>query len=133
MLNLDRLNPDWKLATNHGIANRAGKPLYGRERKNSVFICRCCYLPINKEDPPLCAHSKELEFLGFGFPLFYQFLKMCILLLFLSIASYNAMSLRQALESNFNFCHVKHDLPGRLLAGTALKCYTIFVQCARIE
>jgi len=60
MLKLDKLDPDWKLATNHSMANKAGKPINLNDRKASVVICRCCYLPINKELAPLCAHSKEL-------------------------------------------------------------------------
>lgn len=48
MLNLDRLDPDWKMATNHGIANKAGIPIKPKDSKTAVTICKCCYLPINK-------------------------------------------------------------------------------------
>lgn len=60
MLNLDQLDPDWKMAENHAIANKAGIPINSKDRKTNVFICKCCYLPINKEEAPLCNHSKDL-------------------------------------------------------------------------
>lgn len=79
MINLDQLDPDWTFATNHGLASRAG--LVNGDREDSMsdveivgdrnLICKCCYEHVNKTPVPLWENSKELEFLGFGFPLFY--------------------------------------------------------------
>jgi hypothetical protein len=42
--------------------------------------------------------------LGFGFPLFYIFLKYCIILLVVSIASYNAIVLYWAMSNKEQLC-----------------------------
>ena len=44
MLNLDRLDPDWNLATRHGEASKPGlKPEAGEGQKMSNFACKCCF------------------------------------------------------------------------------------------
>jgi hypothetical protein len=53
---------------------------------------------------PLCENSKELEFLGFGFPLYFVFLKYSIILLVLQIASSNALSLYWGYQSTYGLC-----------------------------
>lgn len=58
MIDMDKLDPDWTFATNHGLANKAGKPLAASGKLTSTIICRCCYEPIYKEAFPLNEHSK---------------------------------------------------------------------------
>jgi hypothetical protein len=76
-------------------------------------------------------HAKELEFLGFGFPLWFTFLKYCAILVLMLIVSESFVSVYKAIQNNKEFCsdefnryqHVsplhrmglleglKHDLP----------------------
>ena len=44
--------------------------------------CACCGYEVDREEIPLFADVMELGFLGSGFPLFYNFIIYCILLLF---------------------------------------------------
>lgn len=48
MINLDKLDPDWKVATSHGKANKAGRTTIGGHRIVSTIVCRCCHQPIQK-------------------------------------------------------------------------------------
>ena len=45
-------------------------------------------------------HAKELEFMGFGFPLWYSFLKYCIVLTMILIVSESCVSVYQAIDMN---------------------------------
>ena len=59
---------------------------------------------MNKEEIPLCENTKSLEFLGFGFPLFYMFLRNCILLLVLLIISNNLIILFISVTDGQHYC-----------------------------
>lgn len=100
MLDLDVLGPDWRFAELHGMASRTGYNKYDQNDNDGIIICRCCLNIVHQKQVPLCVHSKELEFLGFGFPLFYAFVKNCILLLIVMIFSYNAISLFTGIRNN---------------------------------
>jgi hypothetical protein len=52
-----------------------------------------------------------LEFLGFGFPLFYMFIRNCILLLVLLIVSNNLVSLYISVQDGTNFCNAHPATP----------------------
>lgn len=65
MMNLDKLDPDWKFATNHGLANIAGIPNNQQETSeisdkinNNSLICKCCYEHVYKTPVPLWENSK---------------------------------------------------------------------------
>ncbi len=124
MIKLDQLDPDWELATKHGQASMIGYPESSSEDNISATLCPCCLQIIEKTPIPICVNSKELELLGFGFPLFYSFLKNCMILLIILICSYNAISLKKAIEGNYGFCHPSpHAVAStantaRLLAGS---------------
>lgn len=64
--------------------------------------CKCCRREINKKYLKLGLELKELSFLGSGYPLYFIFIKSCILILFL----YMIPSGFYALVSNSNatFC-----------------------------
>ena len=73
----------------------------------------------------MCENSKGLEFLGFGFPLFYTFLKNCIILLLSLICTYAAFAVKSAYTYNWDFCHNAYR---RVLAGgTEISCDTFMV------
>lgn len=91
--------PDWKLAEIHGKASKVG--FYD---ETSPQFCRCCFQKTQKEEIPLCENTKSLEFLGFGFPLFYMFIRNCILLLVLLIISNNLISIFISVQDGHNYC-----------------------------
>ena len=91
--------PDWDKAAIHRLASRIGT--YHEDDKE---ICHCCHEPINKEKIPLCQDSKTLEFIGFGFPLFYMFLRNCIVLLFLLITTEGIISTYISVREGAKFC-----------------------------
>lgn len=99
MLDLDVLNPDWQFAETHGMASKTGFVDF-KANDQSTQICKCCHNFVHQEKLPICVHSKELAFLGFGFPLFYSFMKNCILLLVILICSYSGFSLFLAITHN---------------------------------
>ena len=98
-MDIDELNPNWKEACNHGKAMSVGLPP-SKEEEPLTSVCPCCLNIINKKPAPFCENVKQLEFIGFGFPLFYSYIKNCILLLLLSICSYNCLSLYWAVRHN---------------------------------
>lgn len=99
MIDLDKLDPNWEIAIEHGQASKTGITPENAN-KSTTELCPCCLNVIYKDPTPFCVNSKETEFLGFGFPLYFVFLKNCIILLFLSICSYNALSLYWAFHDN---------------------------------
>jgi hypothetical protein len=72
----DHIPADWSLAEAHAKAVLPGKHI---PHKNEA--CPCCMGYIEKEPVGYCENSKELAFLGEGFPLFYNFLKFCMVML----------------------------------------------------
>ena len=62
MLDLDRINPDWEGAANHGKASLPGVPIYkadghhdrGGDALAGNQICECCFNVIHKEPIPMC-------------------------------------------------------------------------------
>jgi hypothetical protein len=50
-------------------------------------------------------HTKELETYGFGYPLWFSFLKYCIILMLVLIASKTANEMYMAATENWEFCY----------------------------
>lgn len=48
-LDLWRLEPNWKFATEHGEASKPGIVNYAIDRKNSILMCPCCLNVIHKD------------------------------------------------------------------------------------
>ena len=67
--------------------------------------------------------------MGFGFPLYFIFIKYCAVLLLILICSYSAISLYWGITHNETLCH------RRLLSseGSAPSCTSVFVKWSRIE
>lgn len=57
MIDLDRLDPDWDLAAQHGQASKTGK-VSSTKRPGSTAICQCCLNIVYKDPAPLCENSK---------------------------------------------------------------------------
>ncbi len=48
-IDLWKLNPNWKFATEHGLASRPGiENINDLGRKNSILMCPCCLNIIHK-------------------------------------------------------------------------------------
>ena len=104
MIDLDIMPPDWKFAEQHAKAVKPGKTKSLYSKKDNRIFCQCCLKPVEKQEVPLCSNSKELEFLGFGFPLYYIFFKYSIILVLILICSYNIVSLYWAIQANRSLC-----------------------------
>jgi hypothetical protein len=50
-------------------------------------------------------HTKEFETYGFGYPLWFSFLKYCIILMLVLIASKTANEMYMAATENWDFCY----------------------------
>ena len=108
-LDLQSLQPNWRLAKDHAKANKPGT-LPQQERFDSILLCPCCLNLINKEPVRLWENSKELWFLGYGFPLFYNLLQFCIASMLILMLSESIVLMFLALEEP---CTSEHH---RLLA-----------------
>lgn len=98
------LDPDWDQAVQHGLASKIGI-----SSDTSFEYCLCCFHNIQKSPILLSENTKELEFLGFGLPLYFAFVRHCIFLLLISICCYNIPSLYFALVHNAEFCRTNID------------------------
>lgn len=98
--------PNWTVAEDHGKAVRSGRLSHNiTQEKQSPFstdvICPCCFKYIDKDPIPYCEDAKDLAYLGVGFPLFYNFIRLCLLLLFSLIIDNCVMSIAMNLEENY--------------------------------
>ncbi len=106
MFDSSKYEPNWKEAELHGKAARVGF-----FDENSKDICHCCHQKTEKREIPLCENTKSLEFLGFGFPLFYMFIRNCIILLLLLIISNSLISLVTAVNDGTEYCKAHPPSP----------------------
>ncbi|EGR27621.1 hypothetical protein IMG5_192990, partial [Ichthyophthirius multifiliis] len=95
-----KIPPDWELAKIHA-KSRETKPENGGQ--NVQEICQCCGYELNRTKISLMINQKELGFLGAGFPLFYNYLKYCIIML-LSLLLVQGIP-NMIINGRGNFCH----------------------------
>jgi hypothetical protein len=88
MIDLDQIGPDWELAKVHAKSTVAGR---APGDTHEVSRCPCCYRKIVTEPIGLFSNSKELEVLGYAFPLYFKFLKYAMILILFQICSYNIL------------------------------------------
>ena len=101
--------PDIKMAKEHGQARRVAIPQHLYEElkgvesptipNQTIDVCDCCGYPAENQLIPLCSSSKELLFLGSGFPLFFNFIKYGIGLLFMILMIAGCYNLITNVES----------------------------------
>ena len=96
---MQTLDPDWEFAEKHGDASRPNRS-FGANYEE----CICCLHRLSKVPLPLCENSKELEFLSYGYPLYFIFLKYMLMFLVLHMLNYSILELYNAIESNYDFC-----------------------------
>ena len=88
-----KIPPDWDVAHNHYLARRTGPDVDRKTHDGEsntqylitrlVNLCPCCGFEIERENLPFPTSIISLSFLGAGFPLFYNFIRYCIIILFL--------------------------------------------------
>ncbi|CAI2378511.1 unnamed protein product [Moneuplotes crassus] len=78
---LDECPPSFKRAKTHGFANKVKQPDFIEKNKDLMEdtpdLCECCDRPTKQgvKDLSICMDTRELDFLGSGFPLYYHFKK----------------------------------------------------------
>ena len=88
MIDLDSTNPDWKLAQIHAQSTQAGK---ASSSNVNIERCPCCFRAIQLQPIGLCKNIKEMEVLGYAYPLFFKYLQLAIMLVFFQLCSYNIL------------------------------------------
>jgi hypothetical protein len=73
-----------KLAEEHRLATMVTSLSGDIEEIGPDDICKCCQLPIIGKKIPLCTNNDGLEFLGVGFPMYFEYLKSRGLILLIS-------------------------------------------------
>ena len=69
----------------HAQSRRVGKEASSVDKELVVTICPCCGYEVERLDLNFFGSVDQLSFLGAGFPLFYNYVKYCIMILFLQI------------------------------------------------
>jgi len=85
------------------ISCRVGIPV-DVEHDGVIDVCPCCGSPFDNQLIPLCENHNKLDFLGPGFPLFYEFLIFCIICILLLFFIQGIYGL--ATNANGNACHL---------------------------
>ncbi|KAL4500435.1 hypothetical protein ABPG72_003386 [Tetrahymena utriculariae] len=83
---VDMIPPDWEKAKKHA-QSRETKPERAKVSDNDYEdVCDCCGYEINRTPINIFVANIKLGFLGSGFPLYFSYLSICVLmLLFLSL------------------------------------------------
>jgi hypothetical protein len=69
--------PILELAEDHLKAMRIGKPVLDLSQEN---IDEASGLPVDNEPPSICCDTEELAFISPGYPMYFQFIRFCILM-----------------------------------------------------
>ena len=101
------LLPNWVEAQRHASAVSTGRPIlteYQYPSENDHPVCQCCNNLIDREEANMCANKKGLSYLGFGVPLYFLFIKYCIILNLLLIVTDGIVSVYKASSTNTQLC-----------------------------
>lgn len=71
--------PDIQKAIQHGLAQRICKPPLKWDPAEKR--CECCGLPVINSQYDICDPSEHFQHIGTAFPMFFTFMKQCILFL----------------------------------------------------
>ncbi|KAL4454285.1 hypothetical protein ABPG74_012242 [Tetrahymena malaccensis] len=83
---MDMIPPDWEKAKKHAQSRETKPERVKSNDKDYEDVCDCCGYEINRTPINLFVANIKLGFLGSGFPLYFSYLIVCILmLLFLSL------------------------------------------------
>ena len=84
--------PDFELAKAHGIARRVCKPYTPAEYHKSLK-CPCCHLPFENKQFRVGCDVEQLSSLGVCFPLYFSYIKFCVVLLCICLSISGIMNL----------------------------------------
>ncbi|CAD8048026.1 unnamed protein product [Paramecium sonneborni] len=77
---------NWDIARKHALSRKTTREKQKDPTKTlSVETCPCCGFEVDREQIPYCSDPMALSFLGSGFTLFYNYLRYCILILFITL------------------------------------------------
>ncbi|KAL4489887.1 hypothetical protein ABPG72_010786 [Tetrahymena utriculariae] len=85
--NAYKIPPDFVKADQHRLANTVGpeKDINQIKENENIEYCECCARQIQRNQLSLKCNIYELSFLGCGFPLYFYFLKYCMVMLSLCL------------------------------------------------
>ncbi|KAL4489888.1 hypothetical protein ABPG72_010787 [Tetrahymena utriculariae] len=78
-----KIPPDFDKAAEHRLANKVGpeKDINQIQEDETIEYCECCARQIQRHQLKLKCNIYELSFLGSGYPLYFFFIKQCIVML----------------------------------------------------
>ena len=98
---MEELLPNWDDAKKHAEAVSTKRPLF---TQGDQPVCKCCNNILERQQVQICSSKKSLSFLGFGVPLYYLFIKYCVVLVLLLIVTDGIVSIYQAYQTNSLSC-----------------------------
>jgi hypothetical protein len=75
------------------LARRVGEEVLPDIVGGKAERCDCCSYVINRKELSVFCDTTEFSFLGSGYPLFFNFIKFCVLVLFLMLLSSGAYNM----------------------------------------
>ncbi|CAD8147563.1 unnamed protein product [Paramecium octaurelia] len=100
---------NWEIAQKHALSRRTAKEKTKDPTKTlAVETCPCCGFEVDREDIPFCSDPMALSFLGSGFTLFYNYLKYCIIILFIQLIVKQIHNLYTNYEGTY-CSHIKRE------------------------
>ena len=76
-----QIPPNWDQAKVHREARRVSREIKSQQQ-NLGAVCECCGYEINRTDIDICSDIDQFDFLGSGFPMFYNFFQYSLFMLF---------------------------------------------------
>ena len=99
--------PNIQQSEQHAIARRVSFPSHlfdrmtcGKSHSGPIDVCDCCGYPVENRLIPICCTNKDLLFLGSGFPLFFEFMKYGIGMLFMIMLIAGLYNISTNIDSN---------------------------------
>ncbi|CAK64341.1 unnamed protein product (macronuclear) [Paramecium tetraurelia] len=100
---------NWDLARKHAQSRRTAlEKKKDFNKTTNVETCPCCGFEVERDEIPYCSNPMALSFLGSGFTLFYNYLKYCIIILFITLVTKQIYNLYTSYEGSY-CSHVKKE------------------------
>eukprot|EP00357_Protocruzia_adherens_P031247 CAMPEP_0115022088 /NCGR_PEP_ID=MMETSP0216-20121206/31305_1 /TAXON_ID=223996 /ORGANISM="Protocruzia adherens, Strain Boccale" /LENGTH=1152 /DNA_ID=CAMNT_0002394631 /DNA_START=120 /DNA_END=3578 /DNA_ORIENTATION=- len=119
-LDMLKIPPDFDLAKKHGKSQEIKK---FEQWEEGADYCPCCNFPTGGEAIGLCGHTKHFSDLGAGFPLYYQFLKYWIWMLFIGFAISGAYALSENFSSERDEIKDEEEIHNSYIVRSSLGNY----------
>ncbi|CAD8136214.1 unnamed protein product [Paramecium pentaurelia] len=107
---------NWEIARKHALSRKTTREKQKDPNKTlSVDTCPCCGFEVDREEIPYCSNPMALSFLGSGFTLFYNYLKYCILILFITLLTKQLYNLYTNYQGNYCSQTKREKLEGHIV------------------